>query len=103
MVGTGFSSLKHSVAASAILCGVLSGCASTEQHAQAGLSPAQTAQANVPQPAATAAADASVPGVTAPAATQVAQANPALAEGAQLQGDQAALAKTGRIQPAAPG
>ncbi len=91
MVGTGFSSLKHSVAASAILCGLLTGCASTEQHAQAGLSPAQTpAPANVPHPATV--ADASAPGVT-----EVAQAGSTLA-----QGEQTTLAKTGRLQPGQP-
>jgi len=95
MVGTGFSGLKHSVAASAILCGVLSGCASTEQHGQASLSPAQTpVQAAAAQPTeANGVATTTVPGVTAPAATQLAATTPAAASG-----DQAALAKTGRLQ-----
>ena len=88
----GFFTLKRSVAASAIVCGMLSGCASTEQHGtQASLSPAQ---ANVPQPqaGATAVADASLPGVAAPGTAAGATAD--LSQG------QATLAKTGRLQPA---
>ncbi|AYG59609.1 lytic transglycosylase domain-containing protein [Rhizobium jaguaris] len=48
MVTIGFPSLKRSVAFSAMMCGVLAGCASTQQQtSQAGLPSAQT---NVPHP-----------------------------------------------------
>jgi soluble lytic murein transglycosylase-like protein len=94
MVANGFSSLRRTVAASAVLCGMLAGCASTEQHGtQASLSPAQT---NVPQPqTATAVAAATAPGASA--STAVAPADPSQSK-LGIAGE-AALAKTGRIQP----
>lgn len=49
MIASGFSSLKRSAAVSAILCGALAGCASTQQQtSQADLS---HANGNVPHPA----------------------------------------------------
>jgi soluble lytic murein transglycosylase-like protein len=96
MVANGFSSLKRSVAASAVLCGMLAGCASTEQHgAQASLSPAS---ANVPQPqTVTGVADASAPAAASPNSTAVA----AVAASQDQAMSQATLAKTGRVQPGA--
>lgn len=95
MVANGFSSLTRSVAASAVLCGMLAGCASTEQHGtQASLSPAQT---NVPQPqTATGVAAATAPSASANTTT-VASADPSQSQLSTT--GHAALAKTGRIQP----
>jgi hypothetical protein len=79
MVAIGFSSLKRSVAMSAILCGALAGCASTQQQtSQAELSPAQS---NVPHPTTgpAIAGNAAVPGVanTAMASASSIPAQPA--------------------------
>ncbi|TCR83478.1 transglycosylase-like protein with SLT domain [Rhizobium sp. BK376] len=74
MVAIGFSSLKRSVAMSAILCGALAGCASTQQQSsQAGLSPAQS---NMPHPVTGSAVDGNtaLPGVSNTAATGTAVA-----------------------------
>jgi soluble lytic murein transglycosylase-like protein len=99
MVAIGFSSLKRSVALSAILCGALAGCASTQQQSsQAGISPTQ---ANVPHPA-TGVASAANPAATGVANTAVAGAT--VTGAAPVAGQPATstvLAKSGRIQPAA--
>ncbi len=90
MVAIGFPSLKRSVALSAMMCGALAGCASTQQQtSQAELPSAHT---NVPHPntALTATGTASPAG----GATTVA-AVPASAG----QQQQAALAKSGRVTP----
>ncbi|PZM13655.1 lytic transglycosylase domain-containing protein [Rhizobium tubonense] len=90
MAMNGFSSLKRSFAYSAILCGALAGCASTDQHAsKAELSPAQ---ANVPHPA-TASTPAGV------ASTSGAAAATTVASVGSPQNDPAtALPKSGRVQ-----
>ncbi|MDE1991434.1 MAG: lytic transglycosylase domain-containing protein [Rhizobiaceae bacterium] len=49
MVTIGFSSLKRSAAFSAVLCGVLAGCASTQQQ-QTSQAELPSAQTNVPHP-----------------------------------------------------
>ncbi|MET0747962.1 MAG: lytic transglycosylase domain-containing protein, partial [Rhizobium sp.] len=56
MIASGFSSLKRSVAVSAILCGALASCATQQQTAQTN--PMHT---NVPQPASTGIAQTSAP------------------------------------------
>lgn len=70
MIASGFSSLKRSVAVSAIICGALAGCASTQnqQTAQADLS---HANGNVPQPVSSAVAQ--PPGQTSNGMTVVYQ------------------------------
>ncbi len=93
MVAIGFSSLKRGVALSAILCGALAGCASTQQQtSQAELSPAQS---NVPHPNTnpTAVGNAAVPGA---GTTAVASAAPGPSQ------TTTALSKSGRIQSAQP-
>jgi soluble lytic murein transglycosylase-like protein len=90
MVTNGFSSLKRSVAYSAILCGALAGCASTDQHtSKAELSPAQT---NVPHPATTG-APAGVASTSGVATTTAVASVGSTANDASLQ-------KSGRIQTA---
>ncbi|ACM27064.1 transglycosylase SLT domain-containing protein [Agrobacterium rhizogenes] len=92
MVAIGFPSLKRSVAFSAMMCGALAGCASTQQQtSQAGLPSAQT---NVPHPN-----TASTTGAVAPSAGGVAVASAAPATGVQGQPQQqAVLMKSDRIQ-----
>lgn len=91
MVAIGFPSLKRSVALSAMMCGALAGCASTQQQvSQAGLPSAQT---NVPHPntvSTTGTAASSVGGVA------VTSAAPATGQQGQLQ-QQAALTKSDRL------
>jgi soluble lytic murein transglycosylase-like protein len=95
MATNGFSSLKRSVAYSAILCGALAGCASTDQQAsKAELSPAQ---ANMPHPAtATAAAGVATTTPDAAATTAVASAGTAPASNEAA----TALSKSPRVQTA---
>jgi soluble lytic murein transglycosylase-like protein len=95
MVAIGFSSLKRSVALSAILCGALAGCASTQQSSKAELSPAQT---NVPHP--TAVATASPPTSTAMPGTSTTTTVLVSTTSTQPHGETTALSKTGRISPA---
>ncbi|AYG66694.1 MULTISPECIES: lytic transglycosylase domain-containing protein [unclassified Rhizobium] len=101
MVAIGFPSLKRSVALSAMMCGALAGCASTQQQtSQAELPSAHT---NVPHPntTLTATGSASSTGGTAMAAVAPAFIGPRQPQ------QQAALAKSGRAAPgtvnAAPG
>ncbi|QND47595.1 transglycosylase SLT domain-containing protein [Rhizobium lusitanum] len=90
MVAIGFSSLKRSVAFSAMMCGALAGCASTQQQtSQAGLPSAQT---NVPHPnTASTTVAAPVGGVA------LAAAAPATGVQGQPQ-QQAVLTKSDRVQ-----
>jgi soluble lytic murein transglycosylase-like protein len=92
MVAIGFPSLKRSVAFSAMMCGALAGCASTQQQtSQAGLPSAQT---NVPHPN-----TASTTGAVASPVGGVAVAAAAPATGAQSQPQQqAVLMKSDRVQ-----
>ncbi|MFS8052008.1 lytic transglycosylase domain-containing protein [Rhizobium sp. BR 317] len=91
MVAIGFPSLKRSVAFSAMMCGVLAGCASTQQQtSQAELPSAQT---NVPHPntnPATVGVASSAGGVA------VASTTPATGQQAQPQ-QQAVLMKSDRV------
>ncbi|NLR96553.1 lytic transglycosylase domain-containing protein [Rhizobium sp. P38BS-XIX] len=88
MVAIGFPSLKRSVALSAMMCGALAGCASTQQQtSQADL---PSAHANVPHPNTTLTAT----GAAAPV-SGVATASAAPVSGAPQQ--QAAMAKSGRV------
>jgi soluble lytic murein transglycosylase-like protein len=91
MVATGLVSLKRSLAYSAILCGALAGCASTQQQqtSQAGLPSAQT---NVPHLN----TNPNTPGATSPAGG-AAVASTAV----QTQPQQAALGKSDRLRPGA--
>jgi soluble lytic murein transglycosylase-like protein len=95
MATNGFSSLKRSVAYSAILCGALAGCASTDQQAsKAELSPAQ---ANMTHPAtATAAAGVTTTTPGAAATTAVASASTVSAPNEAA----TALPKSPRVQTA---
>ncbi len=100
MIASGFTSLKRSVAVSAILCGGLASCA-TQQTSQASLS-----HSNVPQPASTSQASATTaPGANATVAsekTPSTSANGALAKSDRLPApaSQAAMAMGPRL-PAA--
>ena len=90
MVAIGFPSLKRSVALSAIMCGALAGCASTQQQtSQAGLPSAHT---NVPHSNTTLTAN----GATAPAGgAAIAAVAPTFIGPHQPQ--QVAMAKSGRV------
>ncbi|MEZ2219096.1 transglycosylase SLT domain-containing protein [Rhizobium sp. RCC_161_2] len=92
MVAIGFPSLKRSVAFSAMMCGALAGCASTQQQtSQAGLPSAQT---NVPHPS-----TASTTGAVASPVGGVAVTSAASATGLQGQPQQqAVLMKSDRVQ-----
>jgi soluble lytic murein transglycosylase-like protein len=93
MVAIGFPSLKRSVALSAMMCGALVGCASTQQQAsQAELPSAHT---NVPHPntAPTATGVASSTGGVAMASAAPASSTVPVSNEPQ----QAALAKSGRV------
>jgi len=92
MLAIGFPSLKRSVAFSAMMCGALAGCASTQQQtSQAGLPSAQT---NVPHPNTGPALDATAPSTGSAA---VASAAPATGPQGQPQ-QQAVLMKSDRVQ-----
>ena len=101
MVTIGFPSLKRSVAFSAMMCGALAGCASTQQQtSQAELPSAHT---NVPHPNTTLTATGAASSTGGPAMAAVA---PTFIGPRQPQ-QQVALAKSGRVAPgsvnAAPG
>ncbi|TIX88687.1 lytic transglycosylase domain-containing protein [Rhizobium sp. P44RR-XXIV] len=90
MVAIGFPSLKRSVAVSAMMCGALAGCASTQQQtSQADLPSAHT---NVPHPNTSLTAS----GATAPAGgVAMAAVNPGFIGPHQPQ--QIAMVKSGRV------
>ncbi|WFU07574.1 transglycosylase SLT domain-containing protein [Rhizobium sp. CB3090] len=91
MVAIGFPSLKRSVAFSAMMCGVLAGCASTQQQtSQAELPSAQT---NVPHPNTN---PATVGAASPTGGVAVASTTPATGQQTQPQ-QQAALMKSDRI------
>jgi soluble lytic murein transglycosylase-like protein len=94
MVTIGFPSLKRSVALSAMMCGALAGCASTQQKtAQAELPSAHT---NVPHPNTSLTAT----GVASPAGgVAMAAVSPAFIGPQQPQ--QIAMVKSGRVVPGA--
>jgi soluble lytic murein transglycosylase-like protein len=103
MVAIGFSSLKRSVAMSAILCGALAGCASTQQQSsQAELSPAQT---NMPHTTmgTTAVASTAAPTTANTTVAGAAATKPAQAQTVAQQQPMTStvLGKTGRIEPQA--
>lgn len=88
MVAIGFPSLKRSVAVSAIMCGALAGCASTQQ--QTSQADVPSAHANVPHPNTSLTAT----GAAAPVSgVAVASASPAFIGPQQ----QAAMVKSGRV------
>ena len=97
MVAIGFSSLKRSVALSAMMCGALAGCASTQQQTSQAELP--SAHANVPQPNTTP----TVTGVASPTSgVATASAVPASSTApVPNEPQQAALAKSGRVAPGA--
>ncbi|MGY5775521.1 transglycosylase SLT domain-containing protein [Rhizobium sp. LEGMi135b] len=91
MVAIGFPSLKRSVAVSAMMCGALAGCASTQQQtSQAELPSAHT---NVPHPNTTLTAT----GAAAPAGAAMVAAAPGFIGPQPPQ--QTAMAKSGRLIP----
>ncbi|MDK4737995.1 transglycosylase SLT domain-containing protein [Rhizobium sp. CB3171] len=91
MVAIGFPSLKRSVAFSAMMCGVLAGCASTQQQtSQAELPSAQT---NVPHPNTN---PAPVGAASTTGGVAVASTTPATGQQIQPQ-QQAALMKSDRV------
>lgn len=93
MVTIGFPSLKRSVALSAMMCGALAGCASTQQQtSQAELPSAHT---NVPHPNTTLTAT----GTAAPAVGGVAVAAISPNFIGPRQPQQTAMAKSGRVVP----
>ena len=92
MVTIGFPSLKRSVAFSAVMCGALAGCASTQQQ-QTSQAELPSAHANVPHPNTTLTAT----GAAAPAGgTAVAAVSPTFIGPQQ---PQTMLAKSGRVAP----
>lgn len=92
MVTIGFPSLKRSVALSAVMCGALAGCASTQQQ-QTSQAELPSAHANVPHPNTTLTAT----GATAPAGAAMVAAAPGFIGPPQPQ--QMAMAKSGRLVP----
>ncbi|NLS20750.1 transglycosylase SLT domain-containing protein [Rhizobium sp. P40RR-XXII] len=92
MVAIGFPSLKRSVALSAMMCGALAGCASTQQQTSQAELP--SAHINVPHPNTTLTAT-GTPSSTG--GTVIAAAAPTFIGPQQPQ--QTALAKSGRIAP----
>ncbi len=92
MVTIGFPSLKRSVAFSAVMCGALAGCASTQQQ-QTSQAELPSAHANVPHPNTTLTAT----GAAAPAGgTALAAVSPTFIGPQQ---PQTMLAKSGRVAP----
>ena len=94
MVAIGFPSLKRSVALSAMMCGALAGCASTQQQ-QTSQAELPSAHANVPHPNTTLTAT----GTAAPAAGGVAVATISPNFIGPRQPQQMAMAKSGRVVP----
>ncbi|WP_113351956.1 MULTISPECIES: lytic transglycosylase domain-containing protein [Rhizobium] len=92
MVTIGFPSLKRSVALSAMMCGALAGCASTQQQ-QTSQAELPSAHANVPHPNTTLTAT----GAAAPAGAAMVAAAPGFIGPQQPQ--QMAMAKSGRFVP----
>ncbi|WP_145316701.1 MULTISPECIES: lytic transglycosylase domain-containing protein [unclassified Rhizobium] len=92
MVTIGFPSLKRSVALSAMMCGALAGCASTQQQ-QTSQAELPSAHANVPHPNTTLTAT----GAAAPAGAAMVAAAPGFIGPQQPQ--QMAMAKSGRLVP----
>lgn len=93
MVTIGFPSLKRSVALSAMMCGALAGCASTQQQ-QTSQAELPSAHANVPHPNTTLTAT----GAAAPAGgVAIASASPTFIGPQRPQ--QTAMAKSGRVVP----
>ena len=93
MVTIGFPSLKRSVALSAMMCGALAGCASTQQQTSQAELP--SAHANVPHPNTTLTAT----GTAAPAVGGVAVATIPPNFIGPRQPQQMAMAKSGRVVP----
>ena len=93
MVTIGFPSLKRSVALSAMMCGALAGCASTQQQTSQAELP--SAHANVPHPNTTLTAT----GTAAPAVGGVAVAAIPPNFIGPRQPQQMAMAKSGRVVP----
>lgn len=93
MVTIGFPSLKRSVALSAMMCGALAGCASTQQQTSQAELP--SAHANVPHPNTTLTAT----GAAAPAAGGVAMAAVSPNFIGPRQPQQTAMTKSGRVVP----
>ncbi len=91
MVTIGFPSLKRSVALSAVMCGALAGCASTQQQTSQAELP--SAHANVPHPNTTLTAT----GAAAPAGAAMVAAAPGFIGPQQPQ--QIVMAKSGRLVP----
>ncbi|MBO9098900.1 MULTISPECIES: lytic transglycosylase domain-containing protein [unclassified Rhizobium] len=91
MIASGFTSLKRSVAVSAILCGGLAGCATQQQTSQADLSHTTT---NVPHPTSTAqVSTTAAPGSTTAIVSQAQpQATATLSKSGRLPGTETAAA-----------
>ncbi|MBN8952221.1 MULTISPECIES: lytic transglycosylase domain-containing protein [unclassified Rhizobium] len=96
MVTIGFPSLKRSAAISAVMCGALAGCASTQQQ-QTSQAELPSAHANVPHPNTTLTST----GAAAPAGSVAMTAAAPGFIGPQ-QPQQMAMVKSGRIVPGAP-
>lgn len=93
MVAIGFPGLKRSVAVSAMMCGALAGCASTQQQTSQAELP--SAHANVPHPNTTLTAT----GAAAPASGVAMAAASQTFIGPQQPQQQAILVKSGRVAP----